>query len=196
MKLTKEALKAVIKEELNKVLTESYEDYEDHPLYLKILEIDHSFEDELDSYIDENVDDWESDYIEEVDSMGLEAVANMWIEDHMGGNTGDPLAKKAAQDRRDSEGYTGLEEGFRQQQPVQAMDFTPEQQRVIDHYAKLMKTRKRNQVNFYEMQAVIRRILDHKSFKGAGLGKDASADYKLIQNALKSAGYTGRTYIF
>lgn len=108
MKLTKETLKQIIKEELDKVLSESYEDYEDHPLYLKILEIDPSFEDELDTYIDENVDDWVSDYIEEIDSMGLEAVANMWVEDYMGGNTGDQLAQRSANDRRDAEGYTGL----------------------------------------------------------------------------------------
>ena len=107
MKLNKETLKRIIKEELNKVIAESYEDYEDHPLYLKILEMDGSLEDDLDSYIDENSDDWESDYIDEIDSMGLDAVAREWINDHAGGNLGDPLAKKSAQDRKDSEDYIG-----------------------------------------------------------------------------------------
>jgi len=107
MKLTKETLKRIIKEELNKVIRESYEEYEDHPLYLKILEMDSSLEEELDSYIDENADDWESDYVDEIDSMGLDAVAMEWINDHTEGNTGDPLAKLSAQDRKDSEDVIG-----------------------------------------------------------------------------------------
>ena len=89
-------------------MNESYEDYEDHPLYKKILELDSSLEDELDEYIDENEDDWVSDYIEEIDSMGLDDVANMWLEDHASDSLGDPLAKKAAQDRRDAEDITGF----------------------------------------------------------------------------------------
>ena len=104
MKLTKEQLKQIIKEELQAVLrmNEGYEDYEDHPLYKKIIELTAEAEEALDEYIDSTEDDWLSDYVEQVEVKGLDAVAREWISDLEQGALGDQLAAFAAQDKSDA----------------------------------------------------------------------------------------------
>ncbi len=117
MKLTKETLKRIIKEELSKVIREAADDhdkYEDNPhhtpLYNKIVEMlggDEDAEDTLSDYIYYNGDDWESDYLDEVQTKGLEMVATEWLRSNAADTLGDQGAKFAAQDRKDSEDYLG-----------------------------------------------------------------------------------------
>ena len=117
MKLAKETLKQIIKEELSKVIREAADDhdkYEDNPhhtpLYNKIVEMlggDEDAEDTLSDYIYYDGDDWESDYLDEVETKGLEMVATEWVQTHASGKLGDEGAKFAAQDRKDSEDYLG-----------------------------------------------------------------------------------------
>ena len=102
MKITKQTLEQIIKEELNAFLNEGAEDYESHPLYRKIVELDSEAEEALDEYIDSTEDDWLSDYVEQVGVKGLEAVAREWINDLEEGALGDALANFAAQDKYDS----------------------------------------------------------------------------------------------
>jgi len=117
MKLTKEALKRIIKEEMANVLAESADDhdrFEDNPyhtpLYNKIVEMlggGEDAEETLSDYIYADGDDWESDYLDEVEDRGLEVVATEWTQSHAAGTLGDQGAKFAAQDRKDSEDYLG-----------------------------------------------------------------------------------------
>ena len=119
MKLTKETLKRIIKEELAHVLSESeaaaehdrFEDNPHHaPLYNKIVEMlggGEDAEETLSDYIYADGDDWEVDYLDEVESKGLDAVAMSWIKRNDAGALGDQGAKFAAQDRKDSEDYLG-----------------------------------------------------------------------------------------
>jgi len=117
MKLTKETLKRIIKEELSKVIRAAAYDHDEHvgnphhtPLYNKIVEMlggDEDAEDTLSDYIYYNGDDWESDYLDEVETKGLEMVATEWVQAHEAGKLGDQGAKFAAQDRKDSEDYLG-----------------------------------------------------------------------------------------
>ena len=117
MKLTKEALKRIIKEELAHVMSEEADDhdrFEDNPshtpLYNKIVEMlgnGEDSEDLLSDFIYEEEDDWETDYLDEVESKGLDAVAMSWIKRNAAGELGNQGAKFAAQDRKDSEDYLG-----------------------------------------------------------------------------------------
>lgn len=117
MKLTKETLKRIIKEEMANVLAEAAEEhdrFEDNPhhapLYNKIVEMlggDEDAEDTLSDYIYYNGDDWEVDYLDEVKTKGLEMVATEWVQAHAADKLGDEGAKFAAQDRKDSEDVIG-----------------------------------------------------------------------------------------
>jgi len=117
MKLTKETLKRIIKEEMANVLAEGAEEHDRFvdnphhtPLYNKIVEMlggDEDAEDTLSDYIYSSGDDWESDYLDEAQTKGLEMVATEWVQDHAADKLGDEGAKFAAQDRKDSEDYLG-----------------------------------------------------------------------------------------
>ena len=116
MKLTKETLKRIIKEEMANVLAEAADDhdrFEDNPyhtpLYNKIVEMlggGEDAEETLSDYIYADGDDWESDYLDEVASA-LETVATEWVQAHAADTLGDQGAKFAAQDRKDSEDVIG-----------------------------------------------------------------------------------------
>ena len=102
MKITKEHLRQIIREELDAIVNEGSEDFENHPLYRKIVQLSPDAEEALDEYIDSTEDDWMSDYVDQIESKGLESVAKEWINDLEEGNLGDSLAAFAAQDKEDA----------------------------------------------------------------------------------------------
>ena len=117
MKLTKETLKRIIKEEMANVLAEGAEEHDEFvdnlhhaPLYNKIVKMlggGKDAEETLNRYIFATGDDWQSDYLDEVQVKGLEMVATEWLQDHAADKLGDEGAKFAAQDRKDSEDVIG-----------------------------------------------------------------------------------------
>ena len=99
MRITKEQLKQIIKEEMQAVMNE---DDSQQALVSKIVEMNPEAEDALDEYILSSDGDWESDYVNQIGSMGLEAVARDWLNDYEQGNLGDALAAFDAQDKEDA----------------------------------------------------------------------------------------------
>ena len=120
MKLTKQQLKQIIKEELNSVLKENYDEYdeyddfEEHELYQKIisydsaeLNLDEPLEDILDDYIKDNHKVFWTNYVNLTDRNPIDKVAAQWLNDFKKGKlpvaTDERTPEEIASDARDAE---------------------------------------------------------------------------------------------
>ena len=180
MRITKEQLKQIIKEEIQAVMNE---DDSQQALVSKIVELDPDVEDALDEYILSPDGDWESDYVNQIGSMGLEAVARDWLNDYEQGNLGDALAAFDAQDKEDA---FYLREAYSSAEPQIAYDFTDEQKEAMRKVIEKLNNRKT--LRYHTMASALRFLkYRHPAFKGfEGEPLD-------IQNGLKSLGYKGYT---
>jgi hypothetical protein len=116
MKLTKKQLKQIIKEELNSVLKENYEQ---HPLYLKIVEIgevasdmpdDADVEDKLDNFIDYESEAEDNEWakmisLAENNPTEIATIAKNWIDKVYGDDEARDLEAKNAEDKDNPMGW-------------------------------------------------------------------------------------------